>query len=194
VNIALIRHGRTEWNAQGRVQGTNETPLSKEGRRIMAGLRPPEGFAAARPFVSPQLRARQTAELLGIIDPVVDNRLREQNWGEWEGLTKAEMQARDGEDCFARAGRGFDFRPPGGESAGELSTRVREFLIDATRDPGDAVAVAHMGVLRAAFALAAGWNMIPPMPAELDLTAALILKVEGTSIAIARLNAPLSVR
>jgi probable phosphoglycerate mutase len=195
LRIALIRHGATEWNAQKRVQGRIDMPLSAEGQAKMAQLLPPVGFEAARPFCSPQLRARQTAALLGLENPVLDARLAEQNWGAWEGLTRDEMLAQGGEDAFVRAGRGLQFRPPGGESTGELQARVQSFLADAAKLPQDAVAVTHMGVLRTAYALATGWDMSTPMPAELDLTAALVLSLDahGTPT-IAELNAPLRVR
>ncbi len=186
MKIALIRHGRTDWNAQGRVQGRVETSLSAEGRAHMAALAPPAGFEHVRAFVSPQRRARETAALLGIENPIVDARLREQNWGEWEGLTKAEMVARDGEDCLIRAGRGLAFRPPGGESSEELAARVHDFLVATGRSEADAVAVAHMGVLRAAYAVATGWDMATPFAAPIDLSAALILSVAGTRIAVDR--------
>ncbi len=193
--IALIRHGPTEWNAQHRVQGSVDTPLSEQGRARMARLLPPIGFETARPYCSPKLRARQTAQLLGLKNPAIDARLAEQNWGAWEGLTRAEMLARDGDDAFARAGRGLAFRPPGGESTGELQARVISFFACVAEIPQDAVAVTHMGVLRSGYALATGWNMSTPMPAELDLAAALVLSLDahGTA-AIAEFNAPLCVR
>jgi probable phosphoglycerate mutase len=192
LRIALIRHGPTDWNAQKRVQGHIDMPLSTAGQAKMAQLLPPAGFENARAFCSPQLRARQTAMLLGIETPVLDERLREQNWGTWEGLTRAEMLARDGADAFERAGRGLSFRPPGGESTGELQARVVSFLADAAKLPQDAIAVTHMGVLRSAYALATGWDMSTPMPEELDLAAALVLSLDfnGTA-AIAELNAAL---
>ena len=195
MRIALIRHGPTDWNVQKRVQGRIDMPLSAEGRAKMARLLPPEGFETARPFCSPLLRARQTAALLGLESPARDERLAEQNWGEWEGLTRAEMLARDGADAFERAGRRLSFRPPGGESTGELQARVVSFLTDVAKLPQDAIAVTHMGVLRTAYALAAGWDMSTPMPEELDLAAALVLSLDadGTA-AIAELNAPLKVR
>ena len=195
MRIALIRHGPTEWNAQKRVQGRIDMPLSAEGQAKMARLLPPDGFVNARPFCSPRLRARQTAALLGLENPVPDARLVEQNWGVWEGMTRDEMLAQGGEDAFVRAGRGLQFRPPGGESTGELQARVQSFLADAAKLPQDAVAVTHMGVLRTAYALATGWDMSTPMPAELDLTAALVLSLDsGGKPAIAELNAPLRVR
>ena len=194
MRIALIRHGPTDWNAQKRVQGTIDTPLSAEGEAMMAQLLPPEGFDATRPFSSPKLRARQTAALLGLENPALDARLAEQNWGSWEGLTRAEMLARDGEDAFLRAGLGRAFRPPGGESTGELHARVQSFLTDAAKGT-DAVAVTHMGVLRAAYVMATGWDMSAPMPAELSLTAALVLSLDDDGApVIAKLNAPLKVK
>ena len=191
MKLALVRHGPTEWNAQARVQGSIDIPLSAEGRARMERLLPPEGFETARAFSSPKLRARQTAACLGLL-PQLDDRLTEQNWGEWEGLTRAEMLARDGEDAFVRAGRGLAFRPPGGESTGELHARVHSFFAEVAGVGTDAIAITHMGVLRAAYVMATGWDMSTPMPQNLDLTAALVAELarDGTP-SIAQLNAPL---
>ena len=190
MKIAFLRHGPTEWNAQGRVQGHSDIPLSAEGLRKMRGLRPP--FAATPVFASPLQRARQTAEAMGLIHPVLDARLMEQNWGRWEGLTRAEILAADGQDAFARAGLAAAFRPPGGESTQELHDRVAAFLRDTARGESDAVAIAHLGVLRAAYTLATGWNMATPMPEELDVSKALVLTLDGAGRpAIHALNAEL---
>jgi len=189
VRIALLRHGRTEWNAAGRVQGHIDIPLSELGYAEMAALRLP--FVFARVFASPMLRARQTAKALGLADPVLDARLMEQNWGRWEGLTRAEILSRHGADAFVKVGseRGEAFRPGDGESTGELHARVADFLKDAARGEGDAVAVAHLGVLRAAYTLATGWNMATPMPAELDVSKILLLSLNaGGRPTIERLN------
>ena len=194
MRLALIRHGPTEWNAQHRVQGSIDIPLSAEGRARMERLKPPEGFETARAYCSPKLRARQTASCLGLRHLRFDGRLIEQNGGDWEGLTRAEMLARDGDDAFIRAGsaRGLAFRPPGGESTGELHARVRAFFADIARLDEDAIAVTHMGVLRAAYVMATGWDGQMAMPEEIDLKAALILSLarDGTP-SVARLNAPL---
>ena len=170
MRIALLRHGPTEWNAAGRVQGHTDIPLSDAGLAKMAGLRLPFDFP--RSFASTMIRARQTAQALGLRDPISDARLMEQNWGQWEGLTRVEIFARDGDDAFVQAGseRGEAFRPPGGESTGELHARVAAFLKDAATEGDDAVVVAHLGVLRAAYTLATGWNMATPMPADLDVS------------------------
>ncbi len=151
----------------------------------MQGLAPPDPFGPPhnmRVFASPLTRARQTAEALGLTAPVLDARLMEQNWGDWEGLTRAEIVARDGKDCFTAAGLAAAFTPPGGESTAALMARVGAFLKEAAASEGDAIAVAHLGVLRAAYTLATGWNMAKPMPEGLDVSKALILTLakDGT--------------
>ena len=178
MKLALLRHGPTEWNAAGRIQGHTDIALSEAGYAQMAALSLP--FSFPRVYASPMLRARQTAQALGLADPVLDARLMEQNWGAWEGLTRAEILSRDGEDAFVKAGseRGEAFRPGGGESTGELHARVASFLKDVVREDGDAVAVTHLGVLRAAYTLATGWNMATPMPAELDVSKILLLSLD----------------
>jgi len=192
VRIALIRHGPTAWNAEGRIQGKRDVPLSDEGRKLFATLLPPPGFEHARAFVSPLGRARETASLLGIENPTIDERLAEHGWGQWEGLTREEILARDGKDAFVRAGSGIDFTPRGGERTADLIARVRGFLSDVAKSSPDAVAITHRGILRSAYAIATGWEMLTPMPDALDLTKALILSLDGGGqTAIAALNVPL---
>jgi len=183
LRLALLRHGPTLWNAQGRIQGHTDIPLSDEGIAKMQGLLPPPPFGEARVFVSTSRRARQTAEALGLADATWDARLMEQNWGDWEGLSRAAILARDGEDAFRRAGseQGDAFRPPGGESTAELHDRVAAFLKDVARDQRDAIAVAHFGVLRAAYTMATGWDMATPMPPDLDISKVLILNLTPES-------------
>ena len=177
MKIAFLRHGPTEWNAAGRIQGHTDVPLSDAGLALMAARRLP--FAFPRVYASPMLRARQTAQALDLAEPVLDARLMEQNWGLWEGLTRTEILSRYGDDAFVRSGSGDGeaFRPGDGESTGELHARVAAFLKDAAREKGDAVVVAHLGVLRAAYTLATGWDMATPMPADLDVSKILLLSL-----------------
>jgi broad specificity phosphatase PhoE len=177
VRLALLRHGPTEWNASGRIQGHADIPLSQAGFSQMAGLRLPLDFPRA--FSSPLSRAQQTAQALGLQHVMLDARLMEQHWGDWEGLSLKEIPARHGVDAFIKAGTGAAFRPGNGESTGELHARVAAFLKDVAQGQGDAVAVAHTGVLRAAYTLATGWDMATPMPAELDLSKILLLSLDG---------------
>ena len=171
MKIAFLRHGPTEWNALGS-QGHTDIPLVSglEKWRLAPALRA-DAFMPARCCAPARPRRRWAAEI-----PILDARLMEQNWGAWEGLTRAEILSRHGADAFVKAGseQGEAFRPGGGESTGELHARVAAFLKDAARGDGDAVAVAHLGVLRAAYTLATGWDMTTPMPAELDVSKILL--------------------
>jgi probable phosphoglycerate mutase len=195
MRIAFLRHGPTDWNEEGRIQGRIDMPLSAAGRAKMAGLLPPQGFETARAFTSPLGRARETATLLGYADAVPDARLGEHHWGEWEGLTREEILARDGADAFANAGTAGDFTPKGGESTRALLARVADFIRATAQDERDAVAIAHRGVLRSAYTLATGWDMAAPMPAKLDLSTALVLEVGRDGVPrVAALNVPLRVK
>jgi len=195
MRIAFVRHGPTEWNAQGRIQGRLDMPLSAEGRAGMAKLGPPEGFVNARAYASPLWRARETAALLGFPNPILDERLAEHHWGRWEGLTREEIFTRDGEDAFTRAGRGADFTPPEGERTADLIARVRSFLDDIAKTDKDAIAITHRGVLRSAYTIATGWKMLTPMPDQLDLSKALVLEIgRDGNATIAALNVALTTR
>jgi probable phosphoglycerate mutase len=193
MKIAFLRHGPTDWNAAGRIQGHTDIGLSAEGAEKMGALRLPATVAASRVYASPLTRARETARLLGLPGVIADARLMEQNWGQWEGLTRDEIRAQHGADCFDRAGLAEAFRPLGGESTGELHARVAHFLRDVAAGEGDAVAVAHLGVLRAAYTLATGWDMRAPLPPDLDVSRILLLSLapDGTP-AIAQLNVAFS--
>jgi broad specificity phosphatase PhoE len=163
--VALLRHGATAWNEEGRLQGRRDEPLSPAGRAVTAWRLPPE-FAGWRWATSPLRRARETASLLGAESVVADPRLVEMDWGEWEGRTLAELRAMV-PDMAAREAAGLDFRPDGGETPREVQTRVLGFLRDCTAGGVPTVAVTHKGVIRAMLALSSGWTMRGKPPARL---------------------------
>ena len=92
--LLLVRHGETDWNADGRLQGQTDRPLSEFGRRQATQLAEDladEGLEAI--YSSDLARARETAEILGArlgLPVVLDPDLREKDWGTWEGLTSVE--------------------------------------------------------------------------------------------------------
>ena len=159
--IYYIRHGETEWNALGRLQGAQDIPLNELGREqsvhaghILADLFRRDGRSASSiGFVaSPLGRARQTMDLvrgvlkLPLSGYAIDDRLRELGYGEWEGSTLAEMQVRD-PDLFARRqAEKWTVAPPGGENYVSLQARVADWYRGLR---GDTVAAAHGGTLRA---------------------------------------------
>jgi broad specificity phosphatase PhoE len=174
VNILLLRHGRTAWNQQGRMQGRADLPLSPEGRAEVAGWHLPDAWALARWLSSPLRRASETAALLTDHAVDIEPRLVEMDWGAWEGRTLAELRDEAPEAMAANEALGLDFRPPGGESPREVRARLERLLTDLTDEL--VVCVTHKGVIRAALSLATGWNMRAKPPLRLGDDAALILE------------------
>lgn len=161
--IIFVRHGQTDWNAEGRLQGQHDIPLNDHGRgqargngrKIAALLSDPASFD----FVSSPLhRTRETMELMrGAIglDPGAyrtDERLVEVCFGAWEGSTLAELQRTDPVRLAERDADKWNFIPPGdnAESYEILSWRVGSWL-SAVREP--TICVCHGGVVRAIFVL-----------------------------------------
>ena len=177
--LLLMRHGATAWNAAGRMQGRADIGLSAAGRAGVAGWRLPPGWDEARWLVSPLRRARETAALLGVAAARVEPRLIEMDWGAWEGRTAAELRAAG--ELAAEEGRGLDLRPPRGESPREVMARVADLAAALAGDPTPVVAVCHKGVIRAALALATGWEMRtrPPLRLRRDQALALLCLPDG---------------
>ena len=154
--LYLLRHGETEFNVEGRYQGQRDSPLTGRGRdqarRHGALLKTlivePEAW---RVVASPLGRAMATARIvcaaLGLPEDAIetDARLKEMAFGEWEGLTPAEIQARHPEAWAARCADRWHHLRPGGESYALLAARVGGFLRDAQ---GNAIVVGHGGAGR----------------------------------------------
>jgi probable phosphoglycerate mutase len=192
IHLLMIRHGPTAWNAEGRIQGRTDIPLSTQGRERVRAWRLPGGWCdGGEPdwFASPLARARETAELLGG-RPVLDERLAEMRYGDWEGLVRVDVDAAIASPYPQRRHLGLDFRPPGGgESPRDVQDRLRPFLAERSASGRPAVAVCHKGVIRALYALASGWAMTgkPPDRLEDDCGHLFRLAADGMP-AVARLN------
>jgi glucosyl-3-phosphoglycerate phosphatase len=143
--IVLLRHGRTEWNAQRRYQGQADPPLDEVGRS--QAIEVSALVAAMRPDVlitSDLARARQTAEQVAALTggPLQqDVRLRERHLGHWQGLTRDEVAARY-PDEFADWLAGRDVTRRGGESRKEVAERALE-LVDELPEVPVTVLVCH---------------------------------------------------
>ena len=187
--FALIRHMPTEWNAAGRLQGAEDVPV--DSATAPKWQVPPQldGF---RWLTSPLRRARDTARLLGIAEPVIEPRLSEMRWGLWEGETLAGLRERLGAEMAAAEAAGVDLRPPGGESPREVQARIRPMLAEIAQRDRPTAAVTHKGVIRAVLALATGWDMRDKPPHRLDWSAAHLFRLdESGEPSIARLNVAL---
>ncbi|MDE2903650.1 MAG: histidine phosphatase family protein [Chloroflexota bacterium] len=154
----LVRHGETEWNRTGRMQGHLGVPLNAEGRRQatrLAGRLRRVEFSAI--YASDLARAAETAQIIAdgrdlAVTP--DSDLREFSGGEWEGLTLEEIERRYPGLLAERieAGGNMGWSAPGGESAIDALQRVRRFSTraKASLDAGENIlVVAHGGTLRA---------------------------------------------
>jgi probable phosphoglycerate mutase len=145
--ILLVRHGQSVWNADGRWQGQADPPLSDLGVDQATAAADADAVEGVRALYSSDLeRARHTAQLLGVrlgLAPVVDDRLRERHAGDWEGRTRAEIDA--GWPGYLESDR----RPSGYEADESVLARVLAALgaIAGAHD-ADVLVVTHGGVVR----------------------------------------------
>ena len=154
----LVRHGETEWNRTGRMQGHINVPLSGVGRRQATLLAAQLGDVRFDAIYSSDLdRAHETARLVAgdrNVAVETDPDLREFSYGEWEGLTLTEVETTYPGDLAKRieAGGNLGFTAPGGESTAKVLARVRRWWMRASQchDSQDHVlVVAHGGSIRA---------------------------------------------
>ncbi len=164
--LIFIRHGETDWNAEGRLQGQHDIPLNGRGgdqaasagrdaRKYIAR----EQLTELRYVASPLSRTRQTMEIargamgLDPRDYALDDRLMELSFGRWEGLIWPQVQAMDPWAAKAREGDKWLFQPPGGESYSMLADRLRPWLATVACDT---LVVSHGGVARVLMAMIGG--------------------------------------
>ena len=180
--LYVIRHGETNWNAEGRLQGQRDIALNACGRdqarrngEALASHLAAEGLdpATLSYVASPLGRTRETMEILRqtlALPPDrygLDERLKEVSFGDFEGLTLAELATRDPAGFEAREADRWGFVPQGGESYAMLADRIAP-LLEALAGP--AVVVAHGGVLRALYHLLLGHSTkdVMTMPVRQD--------------------------
>jgi broad specificity phosphatase PhoE len=191
--LGLIRHAPTEWNREGRVQGRADTPLSDEGRAMLAGWIPPAQLLAADWVSSPLQRCRETARHLAGYPVPTDPILQEMDWGEWQGHTLEELRRSSPDEMHRREAMGWDFAPPNGESPRDVSVRFKSFLERIARQDRPTVAVTHRGVIRVAYALATGWDFLGKPPFTLEREAAQLFWLDASGLLeIRAANVPLT--
>lgn len=190
--LLFIRHAPTAWNEAGRIQGHHDEPLSPTGRTRAAGWRVPERFEEAACLSSPLRRALQTAQLMKCRMVAQDARLKEMDWGAYEGQTLDGLRAAVGPAMAEAEQRGLDFQPPGGETPRMVAARLRELLDELAPQEQDRVLFTHKGVMRALVVLATGWQMLgraPLRPAR-DEAIQVALATDGAlgTLALVRLD------
>ncbi|MHB2169636.1 histidine phosphatase family protein [Alsobacter sp. R-9] len=155
--LFFIRHGETDWNAEGRLQGQQDIPINDRGReqaalagKRLASLR---SDAGSLPWiVSPLGRTRETAEIARAAAGLprdgydLDPQIKELSFGILEGKTWKEVRREQPELARQREADKWRFVAPGGESYERLTDRIGAWVATA---PAEAVVVSHGGVARA---------------------------------------------
>lgn len=170
--IIAIRHGETDWNAGGRLQGQIDIPLNDSGTRQAQLLAQSlVGMDIAAIYSSDLLRAKQTAEIVGqalSLDVLLNEALRERHFGSFQGMTFPQIEECAPEDAQRWRQRDPDFVPGGDEGDGEslkvFSDRVVQAVGEvAARHAGQQIAiVTHGGVLDAIYRAAAKLDIRAP--------------------------------
>lgn len=157
LTLYFIRHGETDWNKIQRYQGQTDIPLNDTGRaqaarngRVLGDLL--DRDRARYDFVaSPLERATETMEIvranMGLAERpfALDDRLKEQNFGHWEGLIWRELPVLDPEGFAARHADTWNWTPRGGENYAMVRMRVLAWLNELVRDT---VVVSHGNISR----------------------------------------------
>ena len=183
MKLLLTRHGETEWNIAQRFQGQSDVPLNEIGRQQANAL---ADRLSTQPidivYSSDLQRATETAKMImqksGYKpDLHLDSRLREMNFGAWEGLTYKEIKQSNPTALAAWKADVSTTAAPNGETLNQLSARVQSFLDDVRAQHADktVLLVAHGGVLQTLLCLAL--NLKPTMYWQFHLSLASLSEV-----------------
>ena len=191
--IFLLRHGRALLpDEKRRFIGRTDLPLSPEGvEEALAAGRTMEETPFDRLYSSDLGRARQTAEAVArfVGVPVrLEPCLREIDLGSWEGMEMAVVK-REQPEAYEARGRDFEgFRPPGGESFGDLADRTLPFLAELASFPGSVLVVGHSGVFRVFLASVLGISVRQAFLLRQDTGATHLLSGGPGGLSVERLN------
>jgi broad specificity phosphatase PhoE len=146
ITLVLIRHGQTDWNAQGRWQGQADPPLNERGcEQAYQAAEYHKQFGFNALYTSDLRRAMETAQIMGHelgLDVIAEPRLREINLGKWQGMLSGEVQAHYPAEFRRWHEQPLAAQPPDGETLVALSRRVLEAVNDIiVRHPRQRVGV-----------------------------------------------------
>ena len=191
-SIIIVRHGRTEFNATGRLQGRTDNPLDEVGlaqAEAVAAYLKPELLPDTLFVCSPLLRARQTAT--AIVDRVgssfdIDDRWIELDYGSYEGLRQAEVPANVWREWRADS----DFAAPQGESLNQVQERVAQACDDLAQrlDGRTAVVVSHVSPIKSAVAWALGVDVSVGWKTQLLTASITRISVSANGAALTSFN------
>ena len=194
--FGLLRHGQTEWNILKKIQGSGDSPLSAQGKKETGEWAETlKNYHWDRIIASDLGRVKATVEILNqkLGLPVgFDARLREQHWGEWEGLTLPFIQKTFKEDLARRVAMGWDFSAPGGETRRAVKERVLTTLLEsATIWPGQKIlVVCHQGVVKSVLYSFGDRDFLPGEDPLLEHNRLHLISCTGQSFTPLQLNIP----
>ena len=191
-SIIIVRHGRTEFNATGRLQGRTDNPLDEVGlaqAEAVAAYLQPELLSDTLFVCSPLLRARQTAT--AIVDRVgsffdIDERWIELDYGSYEGLRQAEVPANVWREWRSDS----DFAAPQGESLNQVQERVAQACDELAQrlDGRTAVVVSHVSPIKSAVAWALGVDVSVGWKTQLVTASITRISVSASGAALTSFN------
>jgi probable phosphoglycerate mutase len=179
LRLALLRHGHTDWNRAGRIQGRSDIPLDAEARTELAGYALPAPWDTADLWSSPLQRAAETARLVSGRAPQTAPALTEMNWGSWEGLHGRDLKADPASGFRDIEHWGWHYQPPGGETPAQVWDRIAPWIHALQRDT---VAVCHIGIMRMILARAHGWDFAGPAPFRIKRNRLFVVGITGTDL------------
>lgn len=153
MDIVFIRHGKTEFNQNGKFGGSSDITLSREGinqAREAAVFTRDINFSKV--YMSPLKRAMDTSKELNLSGEI-DQRLREMNFGIFEGLSYNEILKLYPGEAELWAKDYMNYKIPEGESLRDLYLRVSDFIKDISKEEGTALVITHEGVIKCALCM-----------------------------------------
>jgi probable phosphoglycerate mutase len=142
--LTVVRHGETAWSRDGQHTGRTDIPLTDAGRTVATQLvQALSGRTYMLVLTSPLARARDTAALAGFPDAVVDDDLREWDYGNYEGRTTTEIREAGDSDWFL-----WDDGVPNGETIADVAARADRVIARVRQVDGDALVFSHGHFLR----------------------------------------------
>ena len=191
-SIIIVRHGRTEFNATGRLQGRTDNPLDEVGLAqadAVATYLAPELLSDTLIVCSPLLRARQTATAIakGVGASLeIDERWIELDYGAYEGLRQSEVPANVWREWRSDS----DFAAPQGESLNQVQERVAQACDDLAQrlDGRTAVVVSHVSPIKSAVAWALGVDVSVGWKTQLVTASITRLAISANGAALTSFN------
>jgi broad specificity phosphatase PhoE len=191
LELWLIRHGETDWNVSGRIQGFSDRPLNDKGRRqagLLAGRFREMRMRFDAVYASDLERARVTAEMsLPGAEVRLDPRLRELSYGIFEGKIWTRLDADEAAAARRWNEDRFGHKIPGGESYGDLMERIAAFHAGLPRE-GRVAAFSHGGTIRSALYGILGRPTPGAWRVEIDNTSITRLRFDDRGATVVTIN------